>query len=360
MGTTHLLMNSEPGRLLEIRMDTFHSFLQVRLLNQGEKTREATCMNIDRQEQMMQHQKRRSIDQENVPYLLLDQHTPQHGDFPLHIVHLYCFQLDIYSESSLPQEIVGIPWVSLAVDAYSRRRLAVYIAFDLPRYASYMMLLRECVRRFSRLPEILVIDEDPQGNDRFECFLSWYGITKVERPLTEQDKGSPIEQLFGMTDIDFIHDVLNGTQTGGSLEEATKTNKPDFRVSWPLGDFYERLCEWCYEVYDTRLHPALAQTPREVYQAAMLLRDAQPSRMVPYDEVFRISTLPSRRMARVHRAFGVKALDEFYWSKAFRDPGLEGARVPIAYDPADTSHIFAFAKKQWHKCRRLRWIPVLD
>jgi putative transposase len=308
----------------------------------------------------MKRQKSSATCQEKLPYLLLDQQTPLHGDFPFHIVHLHCFQMDIYSESSLPQEIVRIPWVSLAVDAYSRRRLAVYIAFDLPRYASYLMVLRECVRRFARLPEILVIDEDPLGNDRFEYFLSLYGITKVERPRTEQDKGSSIEQSFGMTDIDFIQDVLNGTRTGGSLEEATKTNRPDFRVSWPLGDFYERLCEWCYEVYDTRLHPALAQTPREVYQAAMLLRDAQPSRMVPYDEVFRISALPSRRMARVHQGYGVNALGEFYWSEAFRDPGLERATVQIAYDPADTSHIFAFAKKQWHKCKRLRWVPVLD
>ncbi len=319
-------------------------------------------MNTDEQDQTLKREGLNdAAEKEKVPYLLLDQHTPQHVDFPFQIVHLYRFQLDIYSESSLPEEIFGIPWATFAVDALSRRQLAVYIAFDLPMYASYMMVLRECMRRYARLPQILVVEEGSgHKNRRFEASLYEYGITKVERPQTAPDKGSPIEQLFGMTEIDFIEEVMNSTKTGESIRETPKANNPDLEARWPLDVFSKQLCEWCYEVYDTLLHPALGQTPREVYQASMLLSDAQPSHMIPYDETLYLSTLPIARQARVHRAKGVKVLGEYYWSKAFRSPVLDKAVLPIRYDPADTSHVFVFAKGQWLQCRRLRWIPVLD
>ena len=66
-------------------------------------------MNTDEHQQMMKGEGGRASDQREVPYLLLDQHTPQHGDFPFHIVHLYHAQLDIYSERSRSEEISGIP-----------------------------------------------------------------------------------------------------------------------------------------------------------------------------------------------------------------------------------------------------------
>ena len=48
------------------------------------------------------------------------------------------------------------PWLTLLTDAYSRRMLAFYLTFDPPSYRSCMMALRECVRRFGRIPQILV------------------------------------------------------------------------------------------------------------------------------------------------------------------------------------------------------------
>ncbi len=315
-------------------------------------------MNADEQEQTLRREELRNVENAMVPFLSLEQHTPQHGDFPFQIVHLYCFQLDIYSESSLSEEIFGIPWVTFAIDAYSQRLLAVYNAFDLPGHASYLMVLRECVRRHGRLPQILVVDEGSGHNNAyFTYFLAMFGITKVKRPLTEPDKGSPIEHLFGMTDTDFIEDVLNSTQTSDSLLERYG---PDLRAKWPLNVFSERLCEWCYEVYDNRSHPMIGQTPREVFQNGMILSEVQRSRRILYDEKFRILTLPKGGMARVNPRIGVKVLGEYYWSEAFRFPPLNGAKVPIRYDPAEMSHVFAFAKGRWFRCKRVQWIPVFD
>ena len=41
--------------------------------------------------------------------------------------------------SSSTGELLGKPWVTFMVDAYSRRLLAVYLTFDPPSYRSVMM-----------------------------------------------------------------------------------------------------------------------------------------------------------------------------------------------------------------------------
>ena len=321
------------------------------MLEDKEKAFQVSKVNAVGHEQMMKGEGGHADGQEVVPYLLLDQHTPRHGDFPFQIVHLYHVPLDIYSESTLAQEIFGIPWATFAIDAHSWRQLAVYLAFDLPRHSSYFMVLRECVRRYRRLPQILVIDEGSGLNsDRFKAFLATCRITKVERPLAKPDAALAIEQLFGMSDIDFIEDVLDHTQNDEKLRAMTRTVDPDPRARWPLEVFYQRLCEWCYEVYDNRPHPALGQTPREAYEAGMLLSDVRSSYMIPYDETFRMLTLPMRRNAKVFRGRGVKVNHLFYWSDVFRSPEVENAAVPIGYDPADLSHVYAFVKGRWVKC----------
>ena len=310
-------------------------------------------MDTDEKEQTHREEHCNTVDQEEAMHL--------HGDFPFQIVHLYHVQLDIYSESSRSEQILGIPWATFAVDARSWRLLAVYIASDLPRSASYLMILRECVRRYARLPQTLVLNEESGFNDRgFEAFILLYGITKVEHPLTEPDKASPLELLFGMTEIDFIEDVMNSTQTSESLGETMKANTPDPGARWSLDVFSKRLCHWCYEVYDTRLHPVLGQTPREAYEAGMLSIGVRSLRMIPYDETVRMMTLPICKIARVNPSKGVKALGGFYWTEAFRAPELEKALVPVRYDPADMSHVIVFAKGRWLQCKRVRWIPVLD
>jgi transposase InsO family protein len=52
----------------------------------------------------------------------------------------------------------GKPWLTMLIDAFSRRILSLFLTYDPPSYRSCMMVLRECVRRHERLPQILVVD----------------------------------------------------------------------------------------------------------------------------------------------------------------------------------------------------------
>jgi putative transposase len=82
----------------------------------------------------------------------------------------------------------------------SRRGLALYLTFDPPSYRACMMILRECVRRHGRLPQIVVIDGGAEFQSTyFETLPARYECTKKTRPPAKARFGSVCERLFGTT-----------------------------------------------------------------------------------------------------------------------------------------------------------------
>lgn len=74
------------------------------------------------------------------------------------MAHLDHTQLDIELVSARTGRPLGRPWATFFMDAFTRRLLVVYVTFDPPSYRSAMMALRECVWRYGRLPQTLVVD----------------------------------------------------------------------------------------------------------------------------------------------------------------------------------------------------------
>jgi putative transposase len=126
--------------------------------------------------------------------------TPRHGDRPFEIGHIDHTELDIELVCSQTGRNLGRPWMTVLTDAFSRRCLAFYLTFDEPSYRSCMMILRDCVLRHHRLPQIIVVDGGPEFNGiYFETLLAQYECTKKTRPPAKARFGSVCERLFGIT-----------------------------------------------------------------------------------------------------------------------------------------------------------------
>ncbi|HSP67466.1 MAG TPA: hypothetical protein VLN48_07050, partial [Bryobacteraceae bacterium] len=78
------------------------------------------------------------------------------GDRPFEIGHIDHTELDVEVVCSETGRPLGRPWMTILTDAFSRRCFALYLTFDAPSYRSCMMILRDCVRRGGRLPQIIV------------------------------------------------------------------------------------------------------------------------------------------------------------------------------------------------------------
>jgi transposase InsO family protein len=306
-----------------------------------------------RQEQAEKRQGRRAAYQHQPFHWELTLTTPRHGDRPFEIGHIDHTELDIELLCSRTGRPLGRPWVTFLVDAFSRRLLAVYLTFDPPSYRCCMMVLRECVRRHGRLPQIVVVDGGREfGSIYFETLLARYECTKKTRPAAQPRFGSVCERLFGTTNTRFVHNLLGNTQITRNVRQVTQAVQPKTHARWTLGRLYARLCEWAYQIYDTLAHPALGQTPREAFTAGLARGGRRPQRLIPYDEDFRMFTLPSTRKgtAKVTPRLGVKINYICYWSDAFLDAEVEQTQVPVRFDPFDAGMAYAFIRGRWVRC----------
>lgn len=279
--------------------------------------------------------------------------TPRHGTRPWEIAHMDHTELDIELVCSQTGRPLGRPWLSLLLDAFSRRVLALHLTFDPPSYRSCMMLVRACVRRHQRLPQIVVVDGAAEFRSTyFETLLARYECIKKTRPGAKPRFGAVCERLFGTANTHFVHNLVGNTQLTRHSRQVTKADHPREHARWTLGALYERLCTWAYEVYDTLDHPALGQSPRDAYLAGLTQGGFRPQRIIPDDEDFRLSTLPTtpKGTARLHPGRGVKIRYLSYWADAFRDPEVEGIQVPVRYDPFDAGHAYAFVRGRWVEC----------
>ncbi len=297
-------------------------------------------------------------------YFELDLKTPRHGERPFEICHIDHTELDIELVCSHTGENLGRPWLSLLMDAYSRRVLALHLSFDPPSYRSCMMAFRECVHRHHRLPQILVIDGGREFQSiYFETLLARYEITQKIRPSAKARFGSVCERLFGTTNTRFIHNLQGNTQqTKSNVRFITKSVNPKNLAAWTLGALHERLCEFAFEIYDTIEHPALSKSPRDAFTAMLAQSGQRSHRFVSSSEEFEMLMLPTnaKGCAKVVTGRGVKLNYIYYWCDSFRDASVEHTEVPVRYDPFNIGRAYAYVRGQWRNCVSEHYVAFCD
>lgn len=289
----------------------------------------------------------------------LERTTPKHGDRPLEIGHLDHTLLDVELVSAHTGRPLGRPWASFLMDAFTRRLLAVYLTFDPPSYRSCMMLLRECVWRYGRLPQIMVVDGGKEFDSTyFETLTAYYGCTKKSRPWAKPRYGSVCERLFGTANSQFVHDLLGNTQIMQRVRQVTKSIQPREQAVWTLGDLYDYLCIWAFEVYDQTLHPAQGLTPAEAFKMGQAMTGERTH--IHYDDDFRYLSLPSTQKgtAKVEPGRGVKINYVYYNSKSFAHPKVEETLVHVRYDPFNIGVAYAHVQGNWVKCRSEHYLQL--
>jgi len=279
--------------------------------------------------------------------------TPRHGMRPFEVAHIDHTPLDVELRCSSTGKLLGKPWATFMTDAYSRRLLAVYLTFDPPSYRSVMMILRICVQRLGRLPQMLVVDGGREFNNvYFDTLLARYHCTRKTRPAKPR-YGSVIERLFKTTNQEFIFNLLGNTQAAKQRRLLTKAVNPKEKAVWTLGDLYTYLVEWAYQVYDHNEHSGIGQSPREAFLWGLQHGGEREHRRIVYDEAFVRDTCPStaKGSAKVQRGSGIKVNHFYYWNNDFRNPEVVGTSVPVRYDPFDIGVVYAYMQGHWIVCR---------
>lgn len=337
-------------RMFEVWGSLVKSCITKGLLAPSYKTFAKAIRMCDRYKQVLKRLGRRAAYQVESFFWRLDLLTPRHGDRPFEIVHIDHTQLDVECAHSETGQPMGRPWLSIMIDAYSRKILALYLTFDPPSYRACMMLLRECVRQHHRLPQTIVVDGGAEFQSTyFETMLARYECTKKVRPPAKARFGSICERLFNTTNTQFIHNLRGNTQIMTNVRQVTKSVNPKNHALWTLNELHARFCEYAYDVYDKLEHSTLGQSPRTAFSAGLLRTGKRSHRFIPFDDDFRIATLPStpKGTAKVNTSRGIKVNRILYWSDSFRSPLVERCQVPVRYDPFDAGTVYAFVSNRW-------------
>lgn len=291
--------------------------------------------------------------------------TPVHGSRPFQYVHIDHTQLDIELISRETGKPLGRPWLSLAVDSWSRRIVAFYLTYDPPSYHSVMMVMRDMVRRFNRFPEFVVVDNGRDFmSEAFESFLQVMGVHLRFRPPGRPRHGSVLERLFGRVHSEYVHNLAGNTKATKNVRMVTGKHLPVNFAEWTLESMYFGLEHWATDYYDQETHPVLGVSPRDAFMCGLQESGTRPQRQVLFNQDFLIATCPpaDRQGVRlVNRQTGVKVNNMHYWHPEFRDPRIAGQKLPVRYDPWDAASVYVRVKDVWLQaiCRSLTGLGQL-
>ena len=165
---------------------------------------------------------------------------------------------------------LGKAWLSLAIDAESRRVVGFYLSFEPPSYRSCMMVLRDIVRRNGRMPDMIVVDNGKEFKSReFKRVCKLYGCSIRYRPAGQPRHGSVMERLFGTTQSQLIHNLSGNTQLMKHVRTVTKSVNPNNFVEWTLPALHGALDFYFENLYGTENHPAHGEEPVKHFVSRM-------------------------------------------------------------------------------------------
>lgn len=249
--------------------------------------------------------------------------------------------------------LVSTVWLTILIDAYSRKVLAYYLSFDPPSYRSCMMVVRDCVRRHHRVPQILVSD---QGSDfmsvYFETLLASLHITKRERRAGKPKAGSVCERIFNTSQSQFVKVLMGSTDVlEANFRSISPEVDPTRHAVWTLERFDEGFEQYLEEVYHPNHHAGLRMSPNAAWALGLKSHGQRDHRAIPYDRAFITATCPAVRKgtAKVTPS-GIKINYRWFNCIEFQMPGILGTEVEARYDPFNAGVAYAFVNRQWHTC----------
>jgi hypothetical protein len=286
-------------------------------------------------------------------YWRLDMNTPRHGERPFDIAHIDHTELDIQLSDRLFGIMYERPWLSIMIDAYSRKVLAFWISFNSPSYHSCMMLIKRCVQQFGRIPRTIVFDGGAEFDSVYlETLLSFLKVTKKSRAKSKARFGSVLERFFGTSNTQLIHNLSGNTQATKTPRTCVPSHDPKKLTAWTLQSFTQCFASWLTQVYESNPHKSLGCSPNQVFAISMRDFGMRLHKHITYNRGFELLCMPTTKngVAKIHRVQGIHLNYQNYWCNEFTDPTLAEKKVPVRYDPDNAAHAYAYINGQWIEC----------
>jgi putative transposase len=284
------------------------------------------------------------------------------ADFPLAVVQIDHTKLDIMLVDEGQRLPVGRPWITLAIDVFSRMVVGFYISLDPPGAMGTGLCIANAI-----LPkEQWLAMHDLQGEwpcwgvmralhlDNAREFrgtmlkraCEQYGIELNWRPVATPHYGGHIERVLG-TLLGELH-TLPGTTFSSSSERGDYPSEEKAVVT--LRELEKWLLTYITEVYHKRPHRSLGMAPLERYKQGIFGTAAESGSGLPFrymnEEKVRLDFMPFEE--RTVQEYGVLIDHIYYYSDVLRrwikttDKYKRRQKLLFKRDPRDVSVVYFY------------------
>lgn len=287
------------------------------------------------------------------------------GLYPLHVLQIDHTKADIILVDDEYRQELGRPWITMAIDVYSRMVAGFYISFESPGYFATgqtlynSMLPKDKLKKKYQfeseypiwgIPNMIHMDnaKEFRGID-LQHVCDEYGINIVWRPVGKARFGAHIERLLGSLSK-YIH-TLEGTTFSNIANK--REYDPQKKANMTLNEFEKWLTILIADVYHKKIHSQLDMTPLQMYTDGIFGTTDQPPRGLPKrieDEQFLyVNLLPKDE--RSIQKYGIQ-LDKIYYYGEVLNAWIDSYEIIrghkikrkfiIRRDPRDISNIWFF------------------
>lgn len=274
---------------------------------------------------------------------------------PLERVEIDHTKLDLFvvdPERGMP---IGRPWLTCAIDVYSKMVLGYYMGFTPPSYLSVMQCLRHAVAPKSYvkkdypsvvnswdahgLPETVVVDNGKEFHStHFEDACLQLGILIQYAPVRRAWYKGSVERYFGTLNTGLLHQQP-GTTFSDIFDKGDYDPKKNAAIDMKTLD--EVLHVWIVDDYHRRVHRGIKKIPAVAWEEGIA---KYPPALPPRRD--ELNVLLGMIKERTVSPSGI----ELHGGLFYNDEGLallrrgmgKGDLAKVKYDPTDLSFIHVF------------------
>lgn len=286
------------------------------------------------------------------------------AEFPLAVVQIDHSEADVIVVEDRTRLAMGRPWITLAIDVFSRMVVGIYVSMDRPGAAAVgICLSRAMLPKGEHLASLDVPGDWPvcgrmrkvhADNARefrgsmLERACQEYGIDLEMRPLKTPHYGGHIERLMGTAAGEIRK--LPGATFASPAERRGYDSEGSAALS--LAEFERHLTDFLVNVYHRRIHTELGVPPARQWEIGVLgdgMKTGVGLPDVPGDpERLRLDFLPF--VERTVQPYGIAIDGVHYYDEVLNPwinaPDTEEAKLKRSFvvrrDPRDISQVFFF------------------
>ena len=291
---------------------------------------------------------------------------PVQGNFPEQDSALAVVQIDhtranievVDDDERLP---LGRPWITLAIDVFTRIVVGIYVTMDAPSAVSVgMCICNAILPKRAYLVELGVAGEWPVSglpgtihSDNGKDFRSnavkracdEYKVTHDFRPVATPHWGGHIERLMKTTNSE-IHNLPGTTFSNPKDRDSYDSSK---HAAMTVREFEAYLVDWIVNKYNLGFHRGIDAAPLAKFKRSILGSPDKPGiglGPIPEEAKLRMDFLPFTR--KVVRREGVVVHHVWYWDEVLkprleqneRDDLKQKPKDLFRFDPRDMSVIY--------------------